>query len=1014
MEREKQKTILLVEDEVLIAMAEKMTLEKFGYRVLAVHRGKDAVTTVAKTPGIDLILMDIDLGKGLDGTEAAALILKDRDLPVVFLSSHTEPEVVAKTEKITSYGYVVKDSSITVLDASIKMAFKLFSAKIKEKKKEEALRESEAKLDLALRSSNMGVWQWDIVANRRIFDNQVCHLLGLNPKTFKGTIGEFLAAVHPDDHEKIKAALERVVDQDGLYNPEYRAVWPDGSIHYINARGRLARDEAGRPLRINGIIWEISERKQAEEELKKSKLLLQSSIESPKDMIILSIDKQYRYLYFNTFHKNVMAAAYGKDVELGMNLLECITNDDDRTKSKMNYDRALAGESHSTIEEYGDLNRYYYETRYNPIINDKNEVIGATAFSADVSERKQAEKALRQSEERFRTLYENSTMGLYRTTPEGRVQLANPALVKMLGYTSFADLAARNLEQGGYAPSYDRARFIENIEKDSEVKGMEYAWKRNDGTTIIVRESARAIRDARGKTLFYDGIVEDITESKRSEKLTATLFGISQAMFTSGDLEELFPRIHALIGDIVPAVNFFIALLTDDGKSLSFPYYRDEKNDDKDVVIAADDSRSLTVEVLRTKKPLLLPEAQLQERYASGRNRLWGTAPKCWLGVPLRIRDEVIGVMVIQDYNDGQAYGQRDVALLESTAGQTAIAIARKRTEKALHKSVEAFKGYFNMGTVGMCVTSLEKGWIEVNDCLCRMLGYAREELVRLTWDEMTHADDLNIDLDLFKQVLAGRRDAYELDKRFIRKDGQVLYTHLYATCQRNPDGSIQQMLASLVDISERKRAEEEIRRQLAEKQILLREVHHRIKNNIAAISSLLSLRMKSLNNPEAVAVLQDAIGRVDSMRILYDKLLLDEAYTQASVKNYVESLIDMIVALFPGGAAIALNKHIADFQLDPKRLFLLGIIINELLTNIMKYAFAGRDAGQITFALASANGRVSLTLQDDGVGLPAGFDSEGSGGFGLMLVRMLCQQLGGIFSITAQAGTRCRIEFHV
>ena len=86
---------------------------------------------IEKTPAIDLILMDINLGKGMDGTEAAAIILRQRDLPVVFLSSHMEPEIVAKTEKITSYGYVVKDSSITVLDASIKMAFKLYKAEEK-------------------------------------------------------------------------------------------------------------------------------------------------------------------------------------------------------------------------------------------------------------------------------------------------------------------------------------------------------------------------------------------------------------------------------------------------------------------------------------------------------------------------------------------------------------------------------------------------------------------------------------------------------------------------------------------------------------------------------------------------------------------------------------------------------------------------------------------------------------------------------------------------------------------
>ena len=143
MNAEKQKTILLVDDEVIIALAEKVTLEKYGYKVITVLSGEEAVAAVEMTPAIDLILMDIDLGAGIDGPETAAIILRKRDMPVVFLSSHMEPEVVAKTEKITSYGYVVKNSSITVLDASIKMAFKLFEAKVQERKKEAALSESE-------------------------------------------------------------------------------------------------------------------------------------------------------------------------------------------------------------------------------------------------------------------------------------------------------------------------------------------------------------------------------------------------------------------------------------------------------------------------------------------------------------------------------------------------------------------------------------------------------------------------------------------------------------------------------------------------------------------------------------------------------------------------------------------------------------------------------------------------------------------------------------------------------
>src|SRR6056297_2487453 len=109
-------------------------LEKSGFEVITAHKGEKAVALAINDPDIDLVLMDIDLGKGMDGTEAAQKILETHDLPIAFLSSHTEPEVVKKTEGITSYGYIVKNSGETVLLASIRMAFRLYDAHLELKK----------------------------------------------------------------------------------------------------------------------------------------------------------------------------------------------------------------------------------------------------------------------------------------------------------------------------------------------------------------------------------------------------------------------------------------------------------------------------------------------------------------------------------------------------------------------------------------------------------------------------------------------------------------------------------------------------------------------------------------------------------------------------------------------------------------------------------------------------------------------------------------------------------------
>jgi len=126
-------------------------------------------------------------------------------------------------------------------------------------------------------------------------------------------------------------------------------------------------------------------------------------------------------------------------------------------------------------------------------------------------------QTLAESEESFRTLFENSTVGIYRTTPDGRILLANPALIRMLGYASFEDLSALNLSENEFGPEYSRAYFIQKIRTEIVIQGMEASWKKKDGSTIYVRESARAVFDRDGGVKYYEGTVEDVTDRKKAE-----------------------------------------------------------------------------------------------------------------------------------------------------------------------------------------------------------------------------------------------------------------------------------------------------------------------------------------------------------------------------------------------------------------------------------------------------------------------------------------------------------------
>lgn len=235
----------------------------------------------------------------------------------------------------------------------------------------------------------------------------------------------------------------------------------------------------------------------------------------------------------------------------------------------------------------------------------------------------------------------------------------------------------------------------------------------------------------------------------------------------------------------------------------------------------------------------------------------------------------------------------------------------------------------------------------------------------------------------------------------------------------RTMDNVIEGAVINFVNITRRKQMEEELKKQLTEKEILLREVHHRIKNNLASVESLLSMQMTSVSNKEALSVLQDAAGRVKSMKVLYDRLLIQEGYEESSVKSYIEGLIVSLKNLYFGEVSLEIERRIEDFELPPNKLFPLGIVINELLTNAMKHAFeeTGGFEKLILVAVTKTKNHVRLTLEDNGCGLPEDFAADGAGGFGLTLVRMLTEQLGGSYTIENRegaGGSRSIVEFEV
>lgn len=147
----------------------------------------------------------------------------------------------------------------------------------------------------------------------------------------------------------------------------------------------------------------------------------------------------------------------------------------------------------------------------------------------------------------------------------------------------------------------------------------------------------------------------------------------------------------------------------------------------------------------------------------------------------------------------------------------------REQAREALRESEDLFHAYFERGPIGMAITSPEeKRWVKVNPRVCDLLGYSREELLNITWLELTHPDDIETNIEQFNKILAGESEGYRLEKRFFRKDGSIIYISLYVRCIRNPDGSVKHILALLQDITEHKQAEDALK--LSEKTLRARK----------------------------------------------------------------------------------------------------------------------------------------------------------------------------------------------
>jgi PAS domain S-box-containing protein len=1232
------KTILLVEDEALIALAEKRKLEQAGYKVFHSSTGESAVDIVNEDPAaVDLILMDINLGPGIDGTKAAQDILRNHDIPIVFLSSHTEPEIVEKTEEITNYGYVVKSSVFTVLDASIKMAFKLFRAKkqldldsMEIESANEELRKSLAKLqnaydDLALHKAMLGKYfrlSPDAICITRVSDGvykdvnrSFSRLFGFSREEALGRScfsGDLAIWLHQEEREKLATRLRedggeisaeidfrrkdgtiittstnaelieingedcvissirdiseskrnenslreseeryrmlfeeagagiliynrdlRILDankkavqmfdysKDDLLALSLRQLDPDladprilngrvegilGSGPYTFMAKRQRKDGMVLPVEVNAmsilwqgkpafmaIVYDIGEKIEKERQYAKSQAILKSTLESQNDVLMVGIDKEFRCLYFSKSYHDLKAGKFGLDMRIGDCILDDLPQDKFLERSLAHYRSALSGTSTRIVEEYADFGMTF-DSVFNPIRGSDGEILGASGFLIDVSERMALEKKLREKESQLKTIgdnvpafvaildasslryqyvnrmyelsygltkeqilgktirdiagvenYQNATKYLtealhgQNTSYERQFSLAQGETWGRLDYVPQFDekgkvervlilgvditnlkntaealrlseerfrLAMDAADEGiwdcnlrtdeiYYSPAYYQmvglnateigrpGEFNKYVHPDDYAQSLsamndcienrkgyidfDYRLHLKDGTWKWISTHGKVVeRDATGKATRMIGTSRDITDRKQNEERIAAITNELQTILDTAPIgiakivEGKFVWINKAIPDIF---GYSVDDLMHKELSLLFPSmvaFFSVANKMRDSLSGGEGS-------FRMIEKLVRGAGQLLTVYLSGK------------------------AIDRSDISEGLILTAEDIT-------------RQKLLEDKLVASEDKYRALFKAVSDALCIIDRESGTIlDCNEATVAMFGYVREEIIGTAFTSTS--------MDPDKTTIAEIANNRLIPLHYLRKkDGAALPIEI-TTSLLNIDGK-DVIVAAMRDISRRMESEQEIRQLLREKELILREVHHRIKNNLQVVASILAIRVADSGDANVNATLNEAIGEIESMSLLYDQLYRTEYTGTIPLRTYFPELLSQAAQLFGKDIPVTIETEIEDISLDAGKLSRLGIIVNELLTDSLKYAFAGIAKPKITLRALRHGARVHLEYEDNGIGLPESFSMQSTEGFGIQVIQALMQQIRGTINAEIRKGAKFTIDF--
>ena len=706
-----------------------------------------------------------------------------------------------------------------------------------------------------------------------------------------------------------------------------------------------------------------------------SKMVLQESEERYRALVenspdaIFRIDKELRFLYGN-HGSNTLNLPVGE--LFGKNFKELPLSEETMSIWLESIGKTVSTGKTQEIEfEFSSIHGLlFYHSHIIPEYNSKGEIESLLLINRDITKRKRAEIALKENEKRFRSLINNSSDLIRILDKDGHIIFDSPSSKRILGYPE-GYFMGKNPLDFVHPDDLERVKMdLHEVYKKRNPKIPTEFWiKRADGEYIPVESVFQNLIDVNG----INGIVvttHPVIERKRTENML---------QFQANILTNV--RDCVIVYDLQGRIIYW-----NKGAETIYGYHEEE-------IIGKN------IEILYLNRNKCHFEPDLDRILKFGEyNGEWEGKRKDGSKVYVDVRETIM-----YDVN-GKVIG---------VIGVSKDISERKKAEEQIKRSESYYRTIFeNTGTATVIIE--EDTTISlVNAEFEKLYGYSKDEIEgKKSWREFV-APDYKDKIEEYHNLrridpsLAPRN--YEL--KFIDRYDNV--KDIFTTVAIIP--GTKKSLISLLDITDIKIAENKIKDSLMEKEVLLREIHHRVKNNLQIISSLLNLQTRCVEGEETINVLKESQNRVKTMAMVHEKLYQSEDLKDINFKEYMENLVsDLFYSYGVKKGAIDLQIGADDIKMDIDTAIPCGLIINELVTNSLKYAFLapnGEDMVKIGLKRLHQN-KLKLSISDNGVGLPENLDMENVETLGLKMVTILVNQLKGTLEVNTTDGTEFKIIF--